>query len=241
MQDSLLKQCTKCGELKSVDCFNKNSKSKDGLRSWCRFCDKIQREENKAYYENYRKIHKQQEKDYNNSEETKLRLKQYAQYNKAKLRSYYQEYYKNNKERIYKYQQDNLDHINIVRRQNYKTNINRKLSTSISVMFRRSLKENKANQHWEDLISYNLQQLKQHLESQFTPEMNWDNYGTYWEIDHIIPQSLFDLSDVHNRDFKICWSLLNLRPLTVSENRSRPKDGSDIPETIRQQILGQNL
>ena len=28
-----------------------------------------------------------------------------------------------------------------------------------------------------------------YLEKQFTEEMNWDNYGTYWEIDHSIPLS----------------------------------------------------
>lgn len=239
MQDSLLKQCTKCGEFKPLDCFNKSNKSKDGLRTSCRFCDKKQREENKSYYENYRKTHKQQEKAYNNSEKTKLRLKQYAQNNKEKLKRYYQEYYKNNKERIHKYQQDNLEHTNMIRRQNYKINTNRKISTSISVMLRRSLKENKASQHWEDLVPYNLQQLKEHLEKQFNENMSWSNYGSYWEIDHIIPQNTFNITSSDDLDFQICWSLLNLRPLEKLLNRQRPKDGSDISEELKQQILNQ--
>lgn len=70
--------------------------------------------------------------------------------------------------------------------------------------------------------------------------MSWDNYGEYWEIDHIIPKSQFDFTSYNDIGFQICWSLMNLRPLTVSENRSRPKDGSDVPEEQRNRILSQN-
>ena len=72
--------------------------------------------------------------------------------------------------------------------------------------------------------------------------MNWDNYGTYWEIDHIIPRNLFNnIFDYKSKNFQICWSLMNLRPLEKSLNRQRPKDGRDIPEEIKQKILGQEF
>ena len=100
-----------------------------------------------------------------------------------------------------------------------------------------SLKNKKNEQHWEDLVPYNLQQLKEHLESQFDENMTWDNYGEYWEIDHIIPQGLFNITNYTDREFQICWSLLNLRPLEWKANRSRPKDGRDIPEKLKQQII----
>lgn len=109
----------------------------------------------------------------------------------------------------------------------------------MSSWLRTVLKENKAERHWEDLVPYNLQQVKEHLESQFTPEMSWDNYGTYWEIDHIIPQNLFHIETENDKDFQICWSLANLRPLEKSLNRQRPKDGSDIPDSVKQNILNQ--
>lgn len=41
------------------------------------------------------------------------------------------------------------------------------------------------------------------------------------------------------QNFKVCWSLLNLRPLEWKANRQRPKDGSDISEELRQKILNQ--
>ena len=47
-----------------------------------------------------------------------------------------------------------------------------------------------------------------YLESQFTPEMNWDNYGTYWEIDHIHPLSKGG-----------AFHYTNTQPLTITDNR----------------------
>jgi 5-methylcytosine-specific restriction endonuclease McrA len=40
--------------------------------------------------------------------------------------------------------------------------------------------------------------------------MNWDNYGTHWEIDHTIPLS-------KNGSFHYT----NTTPMTISENRSK--------------------
>ena len=33
------------------------------------------------------------------------------------------------------------------------------------------------------------EEFKLHLESQFDDKMNWENQGTYWHMDHIIPIS----------------------------------------------------
>jgi len=47
--------------------------------------------------------------------------------------------------------------------------------------------------------------------------VTWDNYGE-WHIDHIIPKSIFNYTDVIHIDFKRCWALDNLRPLWAMEN-----------------------
>lgn len=84
----------------------------------------------------------------------------------------------------------------------------------------------------ESYLSFTYNDFLEHLESQFTPEMSWDNYGSYWEIDHIIPKQKLKYNSVEDKNFQICWSLTNLRPLEKSLNRSRPKDGRDISEDI---------
>lgn len=74
---------------------------------------------------------------------------------------------------------------------------------------------------WQTAVGYTLQNLVEHLEKQFDDKMNWDNYGSYWHIDHIKPKSLFKFTSTNDENFKECWSLKNLRPLEANENRRK--------------------
>lgn len=58
-----------------------------------------------------------------------------------------------------------------------------------------------------------------HIASQFEEWMTWGNYGTKWELDHIVPCNVFDLSDVSQ--IKACFHFTNYRPLGVTENRKK--------------------
>ena len=60
------------------------------------------------------------------------------------------------------------------------------------------------------------QQLRDHLQGQFTKGMSWNNYGK-WHVDHILPCASFDLTD--ERQMKICWNWQNLRPLWAADNK----------------------
>lgn len=74
-------------------------------------------------------------------------------------------------------------------------------------------------------LPYSIDQLKEHLETQFEPWMNWNNYGgrtnetrkTWW-IDHIKPQSQFQYTSMTDDSFSKCWDLSNLRPLEKIAN-----------------------
>ena len=73
-----------------------------------------------------------------------------------------------------------------------------------------------------DLLGCTVEQMVQHIESQFTSGMTWDNQGKgddEWQIDHIIPFVAFDTS---NRDeqFIVCW-YQNLQPLWGPDNLSK--------------------
>jgi hypothetical protein len=62
-----------------------------------------------------------------------------------------------------------------------------------------------------------LDQLVKHLEKQFKNGMTWENRGfNGWHIDHIIPISSFDLTDIEQQ--KICFHYSNLQPLWAKEN-----------------------
>jgi hypothetical protein len=67
-------------------------------------------------------------------------------------------------------------------------------------------------------MEYTPAQLKEHLESQFDAHMSWENYGTYWQLDHVIPQAALIYDSLSHPNFKKCWKLDNLRPLERTEN-----------------------
>jgi hypothetical protein len=54
------------------------------------------------------------------------------------------------------------------------------------------------------------------LESKFTKKMKWQNYGSYWHVDHIEPLASFDHSD--DEHIRKAWHYTNLRPLEAKAN-----------------------
>ena len=75
---------------------------------------------------------------------------------------------------------------------------------------------------------YTHEQLVEHIERQFTPNMNWGNQRTPkcpgkfgWHLDHIIPHSSFNYTSFNDADFVKCWSLDNLQPLQARMNMQK--------------------
>ena len=62
-------------------------------------------------------------------------------------------------------------------------------------------------------------QARKHVERQWLPGMSWDNHGTAWEIDHIVPASRFDMRDPLQR-LQMCH-YTNLQPLWRRDNRRK--------------------
>lgn len=67
------------------------------------------------------------------------------------------------------------------------------------------------------LVDYSQSELKQHIEKQFDSNMNWNNWGHYWELDHIVSVSKLILSGV--KDPSKINALSNLQPIKKIENR----------------------
>ena len=69
-----------------------------------------------------------------------------------------------------------------------------------------------------ELIGCTPEELKIHIEKQFTIGMSWDNYGTYgdntWNIDHKIPLS----SAKTKNDIYTLSHYTNLQPMWSKEN-----------------------
>ena len=67
-----------------------------------------------------------------------------------------------------------------------------------------------------DLLCCSYKCAYNYLEKQFRDGMTWENHGTVWHIDHIIPVSFFDLTD--STEQKLCFHWANLQPLLTHEN-----------------------
>jgi len=110
-----------------------------------------------------------------------------------------------------------------------------KLRRSVSLSINKQLKRLFSNKNKKSItkyLPYSISDLKEYLERQFEPWMNWGNYGAYrvnfwndndkttwaWHIDHIKPHSTFNYLTMEADDFKKCWDLANLRPYSAKQN-----------------------
>jgi hypothetical protein len=85
---------------------------------------------------------------------------------------------------------------------------------------------------WTKFVSWNIEELKTHLECLWTSGMSWKNYGKgdgKWCIDHDKPIASFSLPDKIDE----CWSLDNLKPLWFDQNSSKNSTYNGIRYTYK--------
>lgn len=93
--------------------------------------------------------------------------------------------------------------------------IRRALSSRLSEVLRRTNGNERAS--IKVYLACDIREFARYIEAQFTPQMNWENYGVFgWHIDHIIPCSYFNLSLPGHSE--ACFNWRNLRPLWHEEN-----------------------
>ena len=208
-----LKICSKC-EVEKPETEDFFIYRKDALkfRNECIEC--VKQYNNNYYKKNKEKILDQVNYYYKNNKSKKIEYqKQYAIEHKDGIKQYKKEYEKNR----------------------YGTDIFYALHNRISCSINKAIKRNgnvKNNISCLKYLPYTIDELKRHLESQFEPWMSWSNWGRYnlktwndndsstwnWNIDHIIPHSVFNYTSMEDEEFKKCWELNNLRPYNAKQN-----------------------
>ena len=211
----MTKTCSVCEIEKPFAEFGKRTKSKDGLMPRCKVCE---RERSKAYRErNKEELSEKAKARYQkNRTKTLERVKKYSNENKERIKDYKRSYYLKNKEEIVKRNSKNVS-------KRRKESLELRVAHVVSNAVRTALKKQGKSKGGSTFsaLPYSPQDLIEHLESQFDENMNWENYGSYWEIDHIYPQSLLPYNSLQHENFTKCWALSNLQPLELSENRSK--------------------
>lgn len=196
-----MKICNKCNTEKPIDEYHKQHTAKDGTRNICKMCVS---EEQKKYLKNNRDSILTRKKQYRESEEgKKIRKEQRRRYyllNKTIENKRSNEWNKTHQEDIRNYnKQYSKEYYN---KYPYLRAWRRILHNSLRNLGQ--IKEDKTI----ELLGYSALELKEHLESLFTDEMTWDNYGE-WHIDHIKQVNSFD----NDTPPSIVNALSNLRPL----------------------------
>lgn len=141
-------------------------------------------------------------KEYAKKPERKVYMAKYSkQWQKTPMaKEYHKNYYR--------------EYFRKLRKENIKVRLDGRMSSAIY----QNLKGIKNGRQWEGLVGYTLEELIAHLERLFVLGMNWENYGSYWHIDHIKPKTSFHYNCPEDSEFKVCWSLKNLQPLEAVIN-----------------------
>ena len=203
----MLRICSKCGEPKELTSDNfRQSSDKNNVVFYfirkCRECEKDRMRE-------YSKLH---------TDENRERKQKFLEKNPG-----YQAAYKaNNKDRIRECQA------------NYEKQTRVKLKKRVAKAIRQALirRGSSKNTKTVALLPYSIEKLKLHLESQFEPWMNWENWGVYdprkwddnnpdtwtWQLDHVKPMASHIYNCESDPGFKDAWKLENLRPLKSKDN-----------------------
>lgn len=99
--------------------------------------------------------------------------------------------------------------------------IRMRMSQRIKQHVERHIGGGKGGASWCSLVGYEVEDFIRHIERQFTRSMRWENWGTVWHLDHIVPVSSFRARAAGDDEFRACWALPNLRPLPARENLSK--------------------
>ena len=165
---------------------------------------------------------------YKNKEQRKEYNKKWYQEHKEEKKQYNKQWRQDHREQTKQYNQEHREQTKQYNKQwsknRYQIDIMYRLNRIIRSAIKQSLKKNslsKNHRPWETLVGFTIQELKLHLEKQFDSNMNWNNHGTYWHLDHIIPLSSLKFSSVNDENFKFLWCLTNLQPLFGPENISK--------------------
>lgn len=204
------KLCPRCGKVKMAVEFYTHAGMKSGLQTYCKGCtsDYMRERRVKSGLPVMEKLPRGQRR----CGQCKKVLSENNFYHRSDGR-YYRSWCKTCEADMHReFKENNPEWMKEWYRFKRKTDIRYALSNYFSRYISWSLRRNKRQRHWEKIVGYTLLDLMDHLERNFEPDMTWDNYGSEWHIDHIIPLSSFSFSSYQDVAFKEAWRLMNLMP-----------------------------
>ncbi|MBG23906.1 MAG: hypothetical protein CMF22_10680 [Idiomarinaceae bacterium] len=134
---------------------------------------------------------------------------------------YFKKWRENNRDKVESYKPQKRKRAREIYKHRYNHDVNYRIRRISRSMLRRALNELGVSKNSPtcELLGYDRDMLREHLEDNFLDGMSWDNYGEVWEIDHATPISRmeeFGITSVREIN-----SLGNLIPMYKEDNRDK--------------------
>ena len=122
------------------------------------------------------------------------------------------------KGKIWKKEYDNAnkEHTNARDKERYKNDQQFRIKKILRTRFNKTVTGKKISNSTLGYLGVSLEYFLNWIEYQFDENMNWNNQGTYWDIDHVTPCSNFNLEN--EEEIKKCFNWKNIRPCEKIEN-----------------------
>jgi len=220
-----MKTCTKCKMEKSLDDYHADkTRLADGKHPYCKECKRLKDSEYRTSH-----IQKRREVDNvyseNNRDKCAARAKAWYKENTDKAKTSRCEWYHNNKAHVvitrtawYEENADKMkDYHNSYNKQRYAENIQYRVKSVINARLRSCVR----NRTMKTLayLGCSIPLFIKWIEYQFDQTMNWENMGTYWQMDHVKPCASFNFEN--ESEIYECYNWSNIRPLSGRENSSK--------------------
>jgi hypothetical protein len=242
MRDARLRQCNKCLEVKSWNRFEWN---RDVMRNACKDCRNTAQRELRRTAEYQKRFTETGQRDarneygksYRNDSENVEKRSKYYEEHKEEIKVQHKIYVEKNREKINErlrtYRESNREIIRAKKREYEKNRRKIDIGFKIKMNLRNRIYcalQNKTTKSARtlELLGCTVEFFRYWLEFQFDENMTWENYGSYWHMDHVKPCELFDMTEEEEQ--KLCFHWTNIQPLEGNENKSK---GISYNETIK--------
>jgi hypothetical protein len=86
------------------------------------------------------------------------------------------------------------------------------------IALRRYVLEQNKSTYYAPFFGLDNTKFREWIAVQFDSEMNWDNFSSLWQFDHVVPIAYFDFND--KDDLSLCWNFTNIRVEKVSRDKT---------------------
>lgn len=149
---------------------------------------------------------------------------EYKAKNREKVKNYNKTYKEQHRDETSafnkKYYQEHKESERIRTRETHRrlreTSISFKLASSMRGRIKKVITSGSKSKKTMEILGCDIEFFIKWIEYQFDENMSFDNYGSYWALDHVIPCASFDMILPADQDKCFHWS--NYQPLEAREN-----------------------